>query len=141
MIWISVAHKSPVVTSQRTPYVSITKINHLFGKLIVVYLNSHRKYITFEWLHSVDIKAGGTCSYHRGKSGIWIFVNNQLDVQFFFMYVYFYALHDSGSHVPIIRRINFINTTSGVCHSVQMTVWCAGFDETKHVEHKNKHTW
>ena len=34
------------------------------------------------------------------------FVNNQLDAQFFFMYVYFYCLHVSGSHVPIIRRIN-----------------------------------
>jgi len=33
-----------------------------------------------------------------------IFVNNQLDAQFF-MYVYFYSLHVSGSHVPIIRRI------------------------------------
>jgi len=46
-----------------------------------------------------------------------IFVNNQLDAQFFFMYVYFYSLHVSGSHVPIIRRINCINTTSGICHS------------------------
>jgi len=35
----------------------------------------------------------------------------------FFMYVYFYSLHVSGSHVPIIRRINCINTTSGICHS------------------------
>jgi len=33
-----------------------------------------------------------------------IFVNNQLDAQFF-IYVYFYSLHVSGSHVPIIRRI------------------------------------
>jgi len=47
-----------------------------------------------------------------------IFVNNQLDAQFFFMYVYFYSLHVSGSHVPIIRRIICINTTSGICHSV-----------------------
>jgi len=46
------------------------------------------------------------------------------------MYVYLYSLHVSGSHVPIIRRINCINTTFGVCHSVQMTVWCAGLDET-----------
>jgi len=37
---------------------------------------------------------------HLGMS----FVNNQLEVQFF-MYVYFYSLHASGSHVPIIRRI------------------------------------
>jgi len=47
-----------------------------------------------------------------------ILVNNQLDAHFFFMYVYFYSLHVSGSHVPIIRRINCINTTSGICHSV-----------------------
>jgi len=46
------------------------------------------------------------------------FANNQLDTQFFFMYIYFYSLHVSGSHVPIIRRINSINTTSGICHSV-----------------------
>jgi len=47
-----------------------------------------------------------------------IFVNNQLDAHFFSMYVYFYSLHVSGNHVPIIRRTNCINTTSGVCHSV-----------------------
>ena len=33
-------------------------------------------------------------------------VNKQRDAQLFFMYVYFYSLHVSGSHVPIIRRIN-----------------------------------
>ena len=44
-----------------------------------------------------------------------IFVNNQIDAQLFFMYVYF--LHASSSQVPIIRRINCINT-SGICHSV-----------------------
>ena len=59
-----------------------------------------------------------------------IFLNDQLDAQFFFMYVYFYSLHVSGSHVPIIRRINCINTTSGICHSLQMTVWSAGLDVT-----------
>jgi len=47
-----------------------------------------------------------------------ILVNNQLDAQFFFIYVYFYSLHVSVSHVPIIRRINCINMTSGACHSV-----------------------
>jgi hypothetical protein len=46
-----------------------------------------------------------------------IVVNNQLDAQFLFMYVYFNSLHVLGSHVPIIRRINCINT-SGICHSV-----------------------
>jgi len=33
-----------------------------------------------------------------------ILVNNQLDAQFF-MHIYFYSLHVSGSHVPFIRRI------------------------------------
>ena len=65
-----------------------------------------------------------------------IFVNNQLDAQFFFMYVYFQSLHVSGSHVPIIRRIICINMTSGMCRCVQMTVWCAGLDES----HANLHT-
>jgi hypothetical protein len=57
-----------------------------------------------------------------------IFVNNQLDAQFYFMYVYFYSIHVSASHVPIIRRINCINTISGICHSVYITVWCAGLN-------------
>jgi len=47
-----------------------------------------------------------------------ILANNQLDAQFFFTYVNFYSLHISGSHVPIIGRINCINTTSGIRHSV-----------------------
>jgi hypothetical protein len=49
---------------------------------------------------------------------IALLINNQLDAQFFFMYVYFYSLHVMGCHVPIIRRINCINITSGICHSV-----------------------
>ena len=33
-------------------------------------------------------------------------INNQHDAQFFLLLcVYFYSLHVSGSHVPIIRRI------------------------------------
>jgi len=47
-----------------------------------------------------------------------LFVNYQLDAQSFFMCVYFCSLHVLGSHVPIIRRINCINMTSGICHSV-----------------------
>jgi len=69
----------------------------------------------------------------------WVFVNNQLDAQYFFMYVYFYFLHVSGTHVSIIRRINCINTTYGICHCVQMTVWCAGLDELGWVSSKLAH--
>jgi len=46
-----------------------------------------------------------------------ILVNNQLDAQFF-IYVYLYSLHVSGSYVSIIRRIHCINATHGLCHSV-----------------------
>jgi hypothetical protein len=44
------------------------------------------------------------------------------------MYVCLYSLRVSGSHVPIIRRINCINTTYGICHSVQITIWRADLD-------------
>jgi len=47
-----------------------------------------------------------------------ILVNNQLDTQFFSVYVYFDTLHVSSNHVLIIRRLNCINTTSGKCHYV-----------------------
>jgi hypothetical protein len=56
-----------------------------------------------------------------------IFVNNQLDTQFFFMYVHFYSLHVSGTHVPIIRRTSCINTRSGICHCIYgRLVWRFG---------------
>jgi hypothetical protein len=50
-----------------------------------------------------------------------IFVNYQFDAQFVFMYVYFYSLHVSGNHVPIIMRINCINTKSVICHLYRVT--------------------
>jgi len=48
---------------------------------------------------------------------VLIAVNNQPDAQSFSMYFYFYSLPVSDSYVSIIRRINCINTTSGICHS------------------------
>jgi hypothetical protein len=45
-------------------------------------------------------------------------VNDQLDAQFFFLYVYFSSLHVSSNPVLIIKRINCISTTSGICHSM-----------------------
>jgi hypothetical protein len=53
-----------------------------------------------------------------------IFVNNQFKKQFFFMYVYFYSLRVSGSHVIIIRRNNCISTTSGICHCIDDRLVC-----------------
>jgi len=48
----------------------------------------------------VPIFLNSLLTVHTGM----ILVNNQLDIQFF-MYVYFYFVHVSGSHVSIIRRI------------------------------------
>ena len=59
-----------------------------------------------------------------------ILVNNQLDAHFFSVYVYFDTLHISSNHVFIIMRINCINTTSGVRHSMYVNVWYAGMDGT-----------
>jgi len=49
-----------------------------------------------------------TCNGWRNTPRI-IFLYNQLDAQVFFVSVYFYSLHVSGSHVPIIRRIASIH--------------------------------
>ena len=48
----------------------------------------------------------------------------------FFVYDYSKSLHVSSTHVFIIRRINCINTTSGICHCMYVTVWYAGLDGT-----------
>jgi hypothetical protein len=38
--------------------------------------------------------------FNSGFKGLKVlFVNNQLDAQFFYMYIYFYSLHISGSHM------------------------------------------
>jgi len=44
-----------------------------------------------------------------------VLVNNQLDAQFFLEYIYSKSLHVSSTPVLIIRRINCINTTTGIC--------------------------
>jgi len=43
-----------------------------------------------------------------------------------FSYMFIFTLYMFWAAVPIIRRINRINTTCGICHSVQMIVWGAG---------------
>jgi len=53
---------------------------------------------------------------HINQFLVFILFNDQLETQFFFVYVYFSSLHVSSIQVLIIRRFNFINT-SGICHS------------------------
>ena len=48
------------------------------------------------------------------------------------MYVYLYSLHVSCNYVPIIRRINCISATPGICHSVWMTVSYVGWNSNLH---------
>ena len=45
-----------------------------------------------------------------------------------FVFVYSRSVHISSNHVLIIRRVNCVNTTSGICHSMYVTVWYAGLD-------------
>jgi len=40
--------------------------------------------------------------------------------------IYFNSLHVSSNPVFIVKRNICINTTSGICHSVSVTVSCAG---------------
>ena len=47
-----------------------------------------------------------------------ILVNKQFDSRFFSVYVYFDTLHVSSNHVLIIKRMNCINATSGIRHSM-----------------------
>ena len=47
-----------------------------------------------------------------------VLFNDELDAQFFFLYVYFNSLRVSSIQVLIIRRFSCSNTISGICHSV-----------------------
>ena len=49
------------------------------------------------------------------------------------MYDYFYSLHVSGNHAPIIMRINCISAIPGICHSVCTTV-CYAYQTVVHTE-------
>ena len=79
-----------------------------------------------EYVRQCEILVRGNCSLISNKFfnvlltvniGIILF-NDQLDAQFFFVYVYFNFLHVSSIQVLIIRRFNCINTISGICHSM-----------------------
>ena len=66
----------------------------------------------------------------RFRENLWcvqfLYITNLMHSSFF-VYVYSNSLHVSSTLVLIIRRIDCINT-SNVCHSIQVTVQCAGLD-------------
>jgi len=53
-------------------------------------------------------------------------VNRTNLVRKFSSYAYCFSLHVSGNYVPIIRRKYRTHATSGISHSIYMTVWYEG---------------
>ena len=64
---------------------------------------------------------------------------SQLSAQLFLVWWYFFSLYISSDYVPIIRRNNCIYVTLGICHSVWMTVWYAGWNSALHTIQNNKY--
>jgi hypothetical protein len=63
--------------------------------------------------------------------------NNQLDAQFLlYMFIYLDSLRVSSNPVLIIRRVNCINTTSGIRHSVSVTFRYAGREGTSRLAYR-----
>jgi hypothetical protein len=91
-------------------------------KQIKIWFYQESKLWRFNYTHYIRTAKGRALEYFYVLLNVQhlgiISVNNQLDAQLFAMHVYFYSLHVSGSHVPIIRGINCINTTSGVWYFV-----------------------
>jgi hypothetical protein len=73
---------------------------------------------------------GILCSVDRAP--LYNLVNKTNLVRNFSLYALFLFSTCFGRYVPIIRRIFCINATPGICHSVLMTVWKAGWDVPSH---------
>ena len=111
---------------KRTDVVTVSKQNFQLQAIIMGF--SKQKIVAFYYTGCPFIRCTQLYEKFKNIFLFLIFVNSQPEAQFFPIYVYFDTLHVSSNHVLIIRRINCINTTSGVCHSVQVTVWYAGMD-------------
>jgi len=57
-------------------------------------------------------------------------VNRTKLVHNFFKYVYCSSVHVSVKYVPIIRRNYRTYATPGICHSIWMTVWHVGRNDS-----------
>ena len=66
------------------------------------------------------------------SASLYNLVNKAKLVQTFSQYVPFFSLQVSGDNVSIIRRNNSIYATFGICHSVRMIVWSAGYLQDSH---------
>jgi len=108
----------------------------LKSRIVKTVLLIHRQYVHFNYIPK--------------KTHANLLVNNQLNAQFF-MYVYFYSLHVSGSHVSTVTLCRW---PSGIYQTVIYTEWnrpgVASIQKfswwwthccPKHVQNRNKHTW
>jgi len=106
-------------------------VYHIISYIMSYHIIYHNISYIISYIITYHIISYHIISYHiisyvafpvtEDKMAVWVictstFVNNQFDAQFFYMYVYFYSLYVSDSHVSIIRRINCINTTSGIMY-------------------------
>ena len=62
------------------------------------------------------------------RASLYNLVNKANLIHNFSWYIYLFSLHISGNYVPIFKRNNCIYATLGICHSVWMTVWSAGWN-------------
>ena len=86
-----------------------------FEQVQVIYRPFHHTKLNWNWiLHFV---------VHASCYDSWWMTNLTHNS---FPCIYFNSLRVSSNLVLIIRRINCTNTTSGICHSVSVTVSCAG---------------
>ena len=68
---------------------------------------------------------------HLTRQETFCFVNKtNLEHNFSCMFISILYMFRAAMYTPIIRRNYCINATPGICHSVWMTVWYAGWDET-----------
>ena len=102
----------------------VTYVFHFRALKNVVYFNTNQPMNIFKYIqpHIVILQqhiSVTPLTFVRGScnKNALILLNDQLDAQFFFVYVYFSSLRISSIQVLIIRSFNCINTISGVFHS------------------------
>jgi len=91
---------------------------------------SFRQYQVHDALHETPNLSNTSFSFvcFVDRAALCNLVNKTNLVHSFCYYAYLFSLHVSGDYVPIIKRNNFIYATLGICYSLWMTVWYAGWN-------------
>jgi len=119
---------NPVLIIRRSSGESIVSIHHLYFSLPTAQVSKPQNNLQCAKNECKEAKFVRKINYGE----FYILLTAQcISVQFLlitnltqFLCVYFASLHVSSNPVLIIRRINCINTSSGICHSVCM--WPSG---------------